>query len=141
MSSDDSNPNKESEALTNTNNIETHAGNERLKVDRVALTNPNAVNIFSSGFYQFFGFLFIIISLYFYSETYGWRDSALYSDAKTYTLGFAFFGFLFLYYSHQMSNKNTNSKTDRIENLGRLRDKGLLSEEEFQKEKDKILNS
>lgn len=36
--------------------------------------------------------------------------------------------------------KKTDDKYDKLEKLGKLRDDGILTEEEFQKEKKKILN-
>ena len=86
---------------------------------------------------------------------------------RTWALAFGFVGLYFMYSSHKSHSdskkvKSNNSKgvyvqpqhnlqpTSEISNqekyqtlekLDSMRDKGIISEEEFQKEKDKILNS
>ena len=58
-----------------------------------------------------------------------------------------FFGLLLLfnvqdspYEKEEPDDNNQGDKLSQLEKLGELKDKGLLSEDEFQKEKDKILN-
>ncbi len=41
--------------------------------------------------------------------------------------------------NNQNNNKNSNSKMDELKKLGELKAAGILTEEEFQREKDKLL--
>ena len=85
---------------------------------------------------------------------------------RTWAIGCGFFGLVFMYGAHKSHNDSkkvesnnkevyvqpqhnlqpTSGISDQeryqtLEKLDSMRDKGIISEEEFQKEKDKILNS